>query len=188
MPSKRNWLFARGNLQDDRNSGVPQFPGDPASSINFDNSKGFVVGDTWTLSPNLINNLHYGFTRQGYASRGIGQGQYANFYNISSLYAETRTTIVDVPVHNIVDDLILIHKAHTGLSTIIAVPMHCPIATVTPTLMPWPIRALPTTALLLPPVKVLALTRRSSDSRQLTAISLTHTASPWRILPVFWIW
>jgi hypothetical protein len=112
-PSRHNWLFARGTLQNDKQSGAPQFPGQPASSITTDNSKGFVVGDIWNASSNLTNNLHYGFTRQGYASRGIGQGQYANFYGISSLDAETRTTIIDVPVHNIIDDLTLVHHAHT---------------------------------------------------------------------------
>lgn len=113
MPSHRNWLFVRGSLQNDTSFDVPQFPGQPASSTNTNNSKGFVVGDTWDLSSNLINNLHYGFTRQGYASRGIGQGSYANFYNISPLYAETRTTLVDIPVHNIIDDVTLTRKAHT---------------------------------------------------------------------------
>jgi hypothetical protein len=111
--SRSNWLFARGNLQNDKHSGVPQFPGQPASSTTWDNSKGFVVGDTWNASSNLVNNLHYGFTRQGTATRGIGQGQYANFYNISPLYAETRTTLIDVPVHNLTDDLTWIHKTHT---------------------------------------------------------------------------
>jgi hypothetical protein len=111
--SRRNWLFARGNLQNDKSSAVPQFPGQPASSTNTDNSKGFVVGDTWDVSSNLTHNLHYGFTRQGYASRGIGQGSYANFYNISPLYAETRTTLVDIPVHNVIDDVTLTRRAHT---------------------------------------------------------------------------
>ena len=111
--TRRNWLFVRGNLQNDKQSGVPEFPGQPASFTNWDNSKGFVVGDTWNVSSNLVNNLHYGFTRQGTASRGIGQGQYANFYNISPLYAETRTTLIDVPVHNFTDDVTWIHKSHT---------------------------------------------------------------------------
>ena len=113
LVSRSNWLFVRGNLQNDKQSGVPQFPGQPASFTTWDNSKGFVVGDTWNVSSNLVNNLHYGFTRQGNATRGIGQGQYANFYNISPLYAETRTTLVDVPVHNFTDDLTWIHKTHT---------------------------------------------------------------------------
>jgi hypothetical protein len=111
--SHRNWLFVRGNLQDDTGFSAPQFPGAPPSSTNTDNSMGSVVGDTWNLSTDLVNNVHYGFTRQSYANRGIGQGQYANFYNISPLYAETRTTIVDVPVHNLTDDLTWIHKSHT---------------------------------------------------------------------------
>ena len=113
MPSNYNRFFVRGNLQNDGDSGVPQFPGQPASAINTDNSKGMAVGETWDISSNLINSLHYGFTRQSYASRGIGQGQYANFYNISPLYAETRTTLVDIPVHNIIDDVTLACRAHT---------------------------------------------------------------------------
>ncbi len=113
MPSHRNWFFARGDLQNDKTSAVPQFPGQPASSINTDNSKGFAVGDTWNASSNLIQSLHYGFTRQGYASRGIGQGSYSNFYNISPLYAESRNTLVDIPVHNLIDDVTLTRRAHT---------------------------------------------------------------------------
>ncbi len=111
--SHRNWLFARGILQNDKSYSPPQFPGNPASATVWSNSKGLAAGDTWSISANLINNLRYGFTRMGNASRGIGQGQYANFYNISTLDAETRTTIFDVPVHNIVDDLTYTHKEHT---------------------------------------------------------------------------
>jgi hypothetical protein len=111
--SRGNWIFARGNLQNDKQSGAPQFPGQPASSTTWDNSKGFVVGDTWNASSSVVNNLHYSFIRQGNASRGIGQGQYANFYNIAPLYAETRSTLIDVPVNNITDDLAWIHKTHT---------------------------------------------------------------------------
>ena len=113
MPSHNNWFFARGTLQNDKASAVPQFPGQPASAANTDNSKGFAVGDTAYISSNIVNNMHYGFTRQSYASRGIGQGQYANFYNISPLYTETRTTLVDIPVQNIIDDVSLTHETHS---------------------------------------------------------------------------
>jgi hypothetical protein len=106
-------LFVRGNLQNDKQYNAPQFPGQPASSTAWDNSKGVVAGETWELSATLVNNLHYGFTRQGYASRGIGDGQYANFYNISPLEAETRTTLVDVPVQNFTDDLTWVRGRHT---------------------------------------------------------------------------
>ena len=63
------------------------------------------MGETWSLRPSLINNFRYGFTRQGYASRGIGNGPYVTFVTLSNPVAETRTTITDVPMHNFVDDL-----------------------------------------------------------------------------------
>ena len=111
--STRNWLFLRGNLQNDRSYAAPEFPGQPASSVNTDNSKGIAADDTWSISSNLINSFRYGFTRQGYADRGIGQGEYANFYQISPLNAETRTTVTDVPVHNVIDDLTWTRGRHT---------------------------------------------------------------------------
>lgn len=113
MPSQHNRLFVRGNLQGDKTYDVPQFPEEPASSTNTDNSKGFAVGDTWDLSSSLINSIHYGFIRHSYASRGIGQGQYADFYNISPLQAETRTSLIDIPVNNILDDVTWTHNRHT---------------------------------------------------------------------------
>lgn len=111
--SDRNWLFVRGNVQDDSALGVPQFPGDPASSTNRDNSKGLAAGLTSTLSPNLTNSLRYGYIRQSYSSNGIGQGAYANFYGMSTLAAETRNTAVTLPVQNLVDDLTWTHLRHT---------------------------------------------------------------------------
>lgn len=111
--SNRNWLFVRGTLQNDKSFGAPQFPGQPASSTNTDNSKGFAAGYTSAITSNLTNSLRYGLTRQGYASRGIGQGSYANFYGMSPIEAETRTSISDVPVQNVVNDLTWIHRRHT---------------------------------------------------------------------------
>ncbi len=111
--SSRNLLFVRGNLQDDSALGVPQFPGQPASSTNRDNSKGLAAGLTSTLSPNLINSLRYGYIRQSYSSNGIGQGAYANFYGMSAVEAETRTSSVAVPVQNLTDDLSWTHSRHT---------------------------------------------------------------------------
>jgi hypothetical protein len=111
--SSRNWLFVRGNLQDDHSSGVPQFPGDPASSTNRDTSKGLAVGLASTLSSNLINSLRYGYVRQSYSTAGIGQGAYANFYGMSTLEAETRDTSINIPVQNLVDDVTWTHGRHT---------------------------------------------------------------------------
>ncbi len=111
--SNRNWLFIRGNLQNDSALGVPQFPGQPASSTNSGDSKGLAVGLNSAISTTLMNSLRYSYIRQGYASYGIGQGSYANFYGMSTIDAQTRTTIVDVPVQNLVDDLTWTHSRHT---------------------------------------------------------------------------
>ena len=114
-PSDRNRLFVRGVLQDDTADAAPQFPGQAASSRTRDNTKGIAAGDTFTFTPNLINNGRYGYVRQGVSSRGIGQGSYVNFDSstIANLTAETRTSIVTVPVHNFVDDLTWTHSTHT---------------------------------------------------------------------------
>ena len=111
--SNRNWLFVRGNLQNDSALGVPQFPGQPASSSNRDNSKGVAAGLNSALSANLMNSLRYSYIRQGYSTSGIGQGGYANFYGMSSIVAETRSSAVDVPVQNLLDDLTWTHQRHT---------------------------------------------------------------------------
>jgi Carboxypeptidase regulatory-like domain len=103
--SDKHRFFARANLQNDHQSLPPQFPGQPPSSVNTDNSKGLAVGEVWMVTPHLINNFRYGFTRQGFASRGIGNGPYVTFQTLSNPVAETRNTIISVPMHNFVDDL-----------------------------------------------------------------------------------
>jgi hypothetical protein len=103
--SEKHRLFVRGNLQNDHESLPPEFPGQPPSSIYTDNSKGIAAGEIWSITPNLINNVRYGFTREGYTTRGIGNGPYVTFVTLSNPVAETRTTITDVPMHNLIDDV-----------------------------------------------------------------------------------
>jgi Carboxypeptidase regulatory-like domain len=112
-PNDRHRLFVRGNLQKDTTSYPEQFPGQPASHFVVDNSKGIAGGDSWAISPNLVNDIRYGYVRQGYSDRGVGQGDYVDFRFMSSLTAESRTTIVHVPVHNIVDNVTWTKKSHT---------------------------------------------------------------------------
>jgi hypothetical protein len=106
-------LFVRGNLQNDRTSGVPQFPSDPPSYVLRNNSKGLVAGDVWTIKNNLINSFRYGYIRQGVLNGGAGNGPYVDFIGFSSLNAENRTTNRDVPVHNFIDDLTWVKHDHT---------------------------------------------------------------------------
>lgn len=115
IPSSAHRIFGRGNLQKDIQAGVQNFPGQPPSSTLVDNSKGMVFGDTWTISPNMVNDIRYGYIRQGYGSSGAGSGDYVNFRFISTATAENRTTIASVPVNNIVDNFTWT-KGHHSMS------------------------------------------------------------------------
>jgi len=112
-------LFVRGNLQKDVGSTLPavdsteQFPGLGPSNLTEDNSKGITAGGTWSISPNLINDLRYGYVRQGFSNRGVGSGEYVDFRFLDTPTAETRTTITDIPVDNIVDNLSWTKGRHT---------------------------------------------------------------------------
>ncbi len=109
----RNRFFVRGNLQKDTTDGDEQFPGQPASYVIEDNTKGLVGGYTWAPTASLVNDLRYGYVRQGYSNRGVGTGNYVDFRFVDQFNAETRTTIVNVPVHNIVDNLSWSKGSHT---------------------------------------------------------------------------
>jgi hypothetical protein len=105
LPSAKHRLFVRGNLQKDTTGAVEQFPGQGPSSVHVDNSKGIAGGDTWTISPNMVNDIRYGYVRQGFANSGVGSGDYVDFRFLATATAETRSNITSVPVNNIVDNL-----------------------------------------------------------------------------------
>ncbi len=98
-------IFVRGNLQKDVNSGAQQFPGLPASTTAEDNTKGIAAGDTWTVGAHLVNDIRYGYTRQGYSNRGVGTGSYVDFRFFATPTAETRSTLRSVPLNTITDTL-----------------------------------------------------------------------------------
>jgi hypothetical protein len=110
VPSDRHRIFVRGNLQKDVGSATSstptteQFPGQGPQNIFEDNTKGITAGETWTIRSNLINDVRYGYIRQGFSNRGVGTGDYVDFRFLSTSTAETRTTINSVPVNNIVDN------------------------------------------------------------------------------------
>jgi hypothetical protein len=112
VPSAKHRIFARGNLQKDTTLGTINFPGQPPASKTVDNTKGMTFGDTWTVSSNIVNDIRYGYIRQGYGIYGIGSGDYVDFRFLSSPTAETRTTIASVPVNNIVDTLNITKGKH----------------------------------------------------------------------------
>ncbi len=104
-PNDKHRIFVRGNLQKDTTQAAEQFPGQGPSSFYSANNKGIIGGDTWTLTPNLINDVRYGYVRQGFANNGIATGDFVDFRFMSTATAETRTTITSVPVNNIIDNL-----------------------------------------------------------------------------------
>jgi len=61
--------------------------------------KGHCRGDTLVLTPNLVNDIRYGYIRYGRSHRGIGSGDYVDFRFIDNPTAETRSTILNVPVN-----------------------------------------------------------------------------------------
>jgi hypothetical protein len=111
--NNNNRFFVRGNLQKDLTNGPEQLPGQPSSYLIDDNTKGLAAGWTWTPASNVVNELRYGYIRQGYANRGVGSGAYVDFRFVDQLDAETRTTVVNVPVHNVIDNVTWSHGSHT---------------------------------------------------------------------------
>src|SRR5262249_28552131 len=65
-PDHKHDIFVRGTLANWKEDDLPaQFPGQSAARILLTNSKGIAVGDSWTISQKLVNEFHWGFTRQG---------------------------------------------------------------------------------------------------------------------------
>lgn len=111
--SSHSHFFLRGIQQGDRISAVPQFTGGTPSSQITDTSKGIAAGHLWTIGQNLINNARYGYIRQGLNVTGAGIASYSDFAGLSPLTSESRSTLLNVPVHNILDDVNWIKGKHT---------------------------------------------------------------------------
>jgi hypothetical protein len=112
-PNDKQHLFVRENLQKDTQQGAENFPGQPASTILEDNTKGIALGHTWTIGQNLVNDIRFGYARQGYSLRGIGTGDYVIFTGLTPLQAQTRSTVVHVPVDNLIDNVSWTKGRHT---------------------------------------------------------------------------
>lgn len=111
-------IFVRGNLQYDRTINSEQFPGSQPNSARFDNSKGISAGHVWTVSDTVVNNLRYGFVRQGYGDRGTTNKDYITFSNVDTFTSSSGGTtypssIINVPTHNVVDDVTWVKGKHT---------------------------------------------------------------------------
>jgi hypothetical protein len=111
-------IFVRGNLQYDRTINAKQFPDSQPNTARYDNSKGISAGHVWTVSDSIVNNLRYGFVRQGYADRGTTNKDYVTFSNVDTFTSSSGGTtypsrIINVPTHNVVDDITWVKGKHT---------------------------------------------------------------------------
>ena len=106
-------LFWRGQTQNNKEPQAQQFPGQSAARTLLDDSKGSTIGLTSILNPNLINDFHWGWVRQG------GQNAGASFYpgvflnDVSDLVPFSRSTIYFVPVNQLSDSLNWTKGNHT---------------------------------------------------------------------------
>lgn len=114
LGSKQHF-FVRGNLQKDTQAGDENLPGEPASTWLEDNTKGLAAGHTWTPTGNIVNDLRYGYIRQGYSIRGIGSGtgDWVTFRFLNQPSSDALSTVVNVPVQNITDNLTWTKGTHT---------------------------------------------------------------------------
>ena len=108
-------LFIRGNLQKDTQAGDENLPGQPPAFTHLDNTKGLAAGHTWTPTANIVNDLRYGYIRQGYSTRGVGTGtgDWVNFRFLAQPVSDALSTVVNVPVQNITDNLTWTKGTHT---------------------------------------------------------------------------
>jgi hypothetical protein len=106
-------LFVRGEMQNFKEPGPQQFPGQPAATNFLDDSKGITIGLTSLLTPRLINDFHWGFIRQGqqYGGTSVYPGVFLN--GIDDLVPFTRPTTAFVPVNQLSDSLSWTRGNHT---------------------------------------------------------------------------
>jgi hypothetical protein len=106
-------VFVRGNLQSDNQATALQFPGLPAASNVFGNSKGLAAGHTWMINDRMTNNFRYGLVRIGNASRGTGSQPFVSFGSaFNTLTAATTSTVYHVTTNNFADDFTVVKGRH----------------------------------------------------------------------------
>jgi hypothetical protein len=114
----KHTLSVRGTLSN-ANQDIPtalaQFPGQQPASELLNNSKGISATYTAILTPSLINNLTFGYTRQGLAYSGtVGDAfQLLPLDSLENYNSSARANGRILPVDNLVDTLTWTKGKHT---------------------------------------------------------------------------
>jgi len=111
--SKQN-AFVRLNYISDTQAdpvNLEAFPDTPIPGI-WNHPYGIAVGHTWNISNNLVNNFHYGLTRQAFTAGGDSFGNDISFRFVFQPNDQVHSLSRVTPVHNIRDDLSWIHGKH----------------------------------------------------------------------------
>jgi hypothetical protein len=107
-------IFVRGIMNGDRLDQAPQFPGLTPNLAQVTVAKSLAVGYTAVLTNNLINNFHYGLTRQAVDQVGAGNVSFVTLRGLDNPGGQSNDSyLVAVPVHNFVEDLSWIRGKHT---------------------------------------------------------------------------
>ena len=124
-----NKLFGRFNILNRSdinlsNGNVPvQFPGDPLTSLGTERDRAWVIGDTWTINSNMINQFTYGETRANvqFPIAFNGAGNFVELSFFGSFQGASFATPFErqsasgdvVPDPTVRDDFTWIHGKHT---------------------------------------------------------------------------
>lgn len=111
--ASKHTLFWRGNLQNDNERGLPQFPGQPPNEVTLRNNKGYAIGLTSVLTPALVSNFRYGLTRVGWENSGTLNKSWVEFRGLSPTFGTVRSFAAIIPTHTISEDLNWTRGAHT---------------------------------------------------------------------------
>lgn len=98
-------FFFRGQLQNDRSTDTPEFPGEPPNSVALANAKGLAIGYNAILSPNLVSNFRYGLTRFSRENTGNQTASAISFRDLSDRYGLTTGIARTMPLHQFSEDL-----------------------------------------------------------------------------------
>jgi hypothetical protein len=114
----KHTLSIRGTLSNanqDQPNALAQFPGQGPASLLLNNSKGISATYTAILRPTLINNLTYGYTRQGLNYSGTAGDSFTlgPLDPLQNYNASDRANGRILPVQNLVDTLTWTKGKHT---------------------------------------------------------------------------